>query len=69
MMKGHLAAPSNGTGRRRCCRKNDCLQGGEHPSNEDIRNDSNAAGPTDVVFGYGPGSLGWLALAGDYDGR
>jgi N-acetylneuraminic acid mutarotase len=32
-----------------------------------LRN-TNAAGPADMVFGYGPGGLGWTALAGDWDG-
>ncbi|MGQ0572111.1 MAG: DUF7948 domain-containing protein [Armatimonadota bacterium] len=30
---------------------------------------TNAAGPADVVFGYGPGGLGWVPLAGDWDGN
>jgi hypothetical protein len=29
---------------------------------------TNAAGPADVVFGYGPANLGWIALCGDWNG-
>ncbi|MCC6744778.1 MAG: FG-GAP repeat protein [Acidobacteria bacterium] len=32
-----------------------------------LRN-SNSPGPGDVVFGYGPAGLGWVSLAGDWDG-
>jgi hypothetical protein len=32
-----------------------------------LRN-TNAPGGADVVFGYGPSGLGWIALSGDWDG-
>jgi hypothetical protein len=33
-----------------------------------LRN-TNAAGPADVVFGYGPPGLGWISFTGDFDGN
>jgi hypothetical protein len=33
-----------------------------------LRN-ANSPGGADLVFGYGPGNLGWIALRGDWDGN
>jgi hypothetical protein len=33
-----------------------------------LRN-SNAAGPADLVFGFGPAGAGWVPLAGDWNGN